>query len=207
MEKGNNEPKLKELFNYRNHFKEGEYSNIQFYKLFFNKPGNMYSWSYFIKREFIEINKLRFLPKINFEDIEFTTRAIFLSRKILYKDVALYNYLQRKGSILASAKAKKFHYDHIKIVNSLNNFYKNNLNQIDDLFLIELRKEFLRIFLDLSFYENKDIIKASKNIKKLDVEFYESYKWKAIILFMKNNVKLSISLIKIIRSMVIYIKK
>ncbi|WP_338359645.1 glycosyltransferase [Yeosuana marina] len=206
VEKENKEAKLKELFNYRSHFREGEYRNIEFYKLFFNRPGTMYAWSYFIKREFIETNKLRFLPKIYFEDIEFTTRAIFLSNKILYKNVTLYNYLQRKGSILASLKTKYFYNDHIEIIKSLIYFYKNRLTKIDDLFITEIRKEFLRIFLDLSYYENKDILNASKSIRQLNVEFYESYKWKVIILFMKNNVKTSVSIIKITRKIIVYFK-
>lgn len=199
VENGYLNSKLEKGNNYRKYFYEGCYNNIDFYKKFSRNHGLMYAWGYFIKLEFILKNKLYFLSGIHYEDIEFTTKAIFLANNISIKKIALYNYLQRQGSILASAKPKKFHYDHAKITSSLNDFYTQNSEIISPLFKIEIRKSLLRTLLDLSYYKKKDIINFSKNLKEIRINNYESFVWNILIFMMQRNILLSVSLIKSIR--------
>ena len=151
-------------------------------------------WTYLIKKEFIKKNKLTFLPCVNFQDIEFTTKALFLAKTVSLKKITAINYVQRKGSALNDKKRKYFHYHHLKITESFIKFYKENRN-IDSRFINEIKHSFLRSILDASYYDYKDILKFNQKLKK-------------VILFGKsiNNKKLNffLSLLKFSSLVVIY---
>lgn len=129
--------------------------------------GSAYVWAYLIRTDFIRNNELTFYSNIRYEDIEFTTKALFLAKKVLYVNVVMYYYLQRKGSILGSVKPQYFHYDHLKIAESFQNFYQKN--QIDSSFVQEIKISILRAFLDISYYKKRDVAlfktKYSNNFK------------------------------------------
>lgn len=65
------------------------------------------AWTAIYRRGFIERYGLRFYEGIMHEDQEFTPRAHFLARRIAFEDVAVYNYYQRKDSIVQRSDPKK----------------------------------------------------------------------------------------------------
>lgn len=65
------------------------------------------AWTAIYRRGFIERYGLQFMEGVVHEDQEFTPRAYFLSRRIAFEDVAVYNYYQREESITNRKDPKK----------------------------------------------------------------------------------------------------
>lgn len=74
---------------------------------------------------FLNKNKLRFMPNVFIEDIEFNTRAVYKCDRIMATDLVIAHFLQRKGSITRTknfSKSKKMIYDIFIVLNSINEF-------------------------------------------------------------------------------------
>jgi len=65
------------------------------------------AWAAIYRRGFIERYGLQFMEGVVHEDQEFTPRAYFLSRRIAFEDVSVYNYYQRDESITNRKDPKK----------------------------------------------------------------------------------------------------
>lgn len=72
-----------------------------------NIPMPIMPWCTIYRRHFLLNNDLTFVEGVFHEDQEFSTRAYFLSHRIAYSALPVYNYLQRKGSIMKSVNPKK----------------------------------------------------------------------------------------------------
>lgn len=62
--------------------------------------GKMAVWNKIYKKSIIIDNKIEFRSKIWYEDLDFTMKVYFSSKKISYVDKHLYNYLLREGSTM-----------------------------------------------------------------------------------------------------------
>lgn len=80
------------------------------------------AWAAVYRRSFLVENNLAFYEGILHEDEEFTPRAYFLAKKIMYSHQHVYYYRQREGSIMKSARNAKRAVDFLKIADSLYDF-------------------------------------------------------------------------------------
>ena len=62
--------------------------------------GKMAVWNKLYKRKILIDNKIKFRSKVWYEDLDFTMKVYFSSKKISYVDNHLYNYLLREGSTM-----------------------------------------------------------------------------------------------------------
>jgi glycosyltransferase involved in cell wall biosynthesis len=79
---------------------------------------------------FLNEHKLRFMPDVYIEDIEFNSRAVFLSKRIMAIETIIAHFLQREGSITRTRnfeKKEKMIYDVFTVLSSINNFTENNV--------------------------------------------------------------------------------
>lgn len=74
---------------------------------------------------FLNNNNLRFMPSVYIEDIEFNSRAVFLSNRVLAINTIIAHFLQREGSITRTknfAKKEKMIFDIFTVLKSINDF-------------------------------------------------------------------------------------
>lgn len=65
----------------------------------------MSPWAAIYRRDFLMENGLRYMEGILHEDEEFSPRAQFLAKRIAHLPDVVYNYFQRSGSIMKSARS------------------------------------------------------------------------------------------------------
>lgn len=87
------------------------------------------AWAAIYSREYLLTNKLHFYEGILHEDEEFTPRAYFLTKRIMYSHWHIYYYRQREGSIMKSERHIKRAVDYLKIADSLYDFTVKNTIQ------------------------------------------------------------------------------
>lgn len=64
-------------------------------------------WNKIYKKNIIVDNKIQFRSKVWYEDLDFTMKVYFSSKKISYVDKPLYNYLLREGSTMNNNNIKR----------------------------------------------------------------------------------------------------
>lgn len=69
--------------------------------------GKMAVWNKIYKKNIIVDNKIQFRSKVWYEDLDFTMKVFFSSKKISYIDNPLYNYLLREGSTMNNNNIKR----------------------------------------------------------------------------------------------------
>ena len=69
--------------------------------------GKMAVWNKIYKKNIIVDNKIQFRSKVWYEDLDFTMKVFFSSKKISYIDKHLYNYLLREGSTMNNNNIKR----------------------------------------------------------------------------------------------------
>ena len=69
--------------------------------------GKMAVWNKIYKKNIIVDNKIQFRSKVWYEDLDFTMKVYFSSKKISYVDKLLYNYLLREGSTMNNNNIKR----------------------------------------------------------------------------------------------------
>ncbi len=84
------------------------------------------AWAAVYRSEFLLKNRLCFYEGILHEDEEFTPRAYFLTKRIMYSHCHIYYYRQREGSIMKSDRDAKRAIDYLKIADSLYDFAVTN---------------------------------------------------------------------------------
>lgn len=90
---------------------------------FVSKTGFVMSpWAAIYRREFLLEQDLKFMEGILHEDEEFSPRAQFLARRIAHLPDIVYNYFQRSGSIMKSARSSMRVKSFLAISDSLNEF-------------------------------------------------------------------------------------
>ena len=98
--------------------------------------GKMAVWNKLYKREIIVNNKIDFRSKVWYEDLDFTMKVYFSSKKVSYVDKNLYNYVLRKESTMNNNNIKR-NLELIQSFESLidfcnkNNIYKENKDKIE----------------------------------------------------------------------------
>ena len=108
-----------------------------------NVPMPVMPWCAIYDRHFLLRNSILFIEGVLHEDQDFSARTYFLSSRISYIGLPVYNYLQRHGSIMKSVNPKKIR-DLITICNRLWNFaIKNTENNSDIRYFFINRISFL----------------------------------------------------------------
>ncbi|NNE31023.1 MAG: glycosyltransferase [Winogradskyella sp.] len=78
-------------------------------------------WWYFIKRQFIETNALKFTKNEYNADVVFTLKALLNAKQMVYLPKAIHRYVQTGGSLMRSkdliVKVKRIYYLHMMIMN------------------------------------------------------------------------------------------
>ncbi len=85
------------------------------------------AWAAIYRYQFLKQSNLRFYEGILHEDIEFTSRTYYMAKRICYKNRAIYNYFQRKGSIMKSNQREKRVISYLRICDSLYSFQQKNV--------------------------------------------------------------------------------
>ncbi|MDO5971132.1 glycosyltransferase [Flavivirga aquimarina] len=117
---------------------------------------------------FLNENNLRFMPNVYIEDIEFNTRAVFLSKKIIAIKDILAHFLQREGSITRTknfVKKEKMIFDIFTVLNSINSFTEKNVTK-ESIAYIPLKKRVSALIATMLLRVLKETktIKIKKNI-------------------------------------------
>jgi glycosyltransferase involved in cell wall biosynthesis len=79
---------------------------------------------------FLKEHKLQFMPNVFIEDIEFNTRALFLSQRIMATGTICAYFLERQGSITRTknyTKTTKMIYDIATVIKAINNFTEHTV--------------------------------------------------------------------------------
>lgn len=92
----------------------------------------MSPWAAIYRRCFLEDNSLRFMEGILHEDEEFAPRAQFLSKRIARTDTIVYNYFQRRGSIMKSSRSEERVASFLAICDSLYDFMQKHVKHDSD---------------------------------------------------------------------------
>lgn len=82
----------------------------------------MSPWAAIYRRDYLNENGLRYMEGILHEDEEFSPRAQFLAKRIAHLPDVVYNYFQRSGSIMKSARSALRVKSFLAISDSLNEF-------------------------------------------------------------------------------------
>lgn len=99
------------------------------------------AWCALYKREFLLNNKLFFMEGIIHEDQEFTPRAYYLAQRIMFKQIIVYNYVQREGSIMKNgSKKERRAKDLLKVADSLYTFTCNHLRVNSEAYDVMMNK-------------------------------------------------------------------
>jgi glycosyltransferase involved in cell wall biosynthesis len=82
---------------------------------------------FLFRRSLLIENKLRIYPRITHMDVEFMTRVMLCAKKVVFKEVIAYHYLQRLGSITkptTKTKLEKLNFDEVIIAKLIRNNIK-----------------------------------------------------------------------------------
>ncbi|GBU08598.1 hypothetical protein AwDysgo_19290 [Bacteroidales bacterium] len=141
-----------------------------------NKDFVVGAWAYLFRREFLIQNRLFFLPKVYFEDEEFTPRALYFAEKLMaLKAFSVYSYFIRENSI-TTLVSDEIIFDKLKVANSLVCFMKNNVDDDNE----NLKKVFYGRAIGILFSGIKLICKQKKGFFFLnkylqEASFYKLY--------------------------------
>lgn len=81
--------------------RDGSFSLEEYPELLFDIPA---AWNKLVRRSLFADNEIAFPPRLWFEDLCTMPKLYPHAKKIVHNKKALYNYVQRKGSIMNSAK-------------------------------------------------------------------------------------------------------
>lgn len=98
-------------------------------------------WTYIYNREFLLNNQLIFKEGIYHEDAEFTPRALMAANRTMFKDICVYFYIIRNGSIMRSKNIKKS-LDLIVIGKEIKKI-KDSVNENELLKALEARESYM----------------------------------------------------------------
>lgn len=124
-----------------------------------------FPWIYLYRRDLILKNKIKFSSGVCCNDIPFTSKAVYFSKKINYIEEPLYNYYRRKGSTTLNVNKNKVK-DRLKAYEILGNFIQQQgcWERYKDTFLIRLLA--FCYPLALRDYNNLKTTEKSKTLKK-----------------------------------------
>ena len=140
------------------------------------------AWCRIYNRELV-FNNCYFTPNIEFEDEEFSPRAIINAKRVQYIDISLYMYRRRNNSITTSVSNSKWYESYFIIINNLQKFaeeikekksYKFLINRVEEITLSILKNtiEYGTSKEEISYITNEiktkklySILLKSKNIK------------------------------------------
>ena len=118
------------------------------------------------KRNFLEENKLFFLPGVFHEDNEFMVKALFYAEKIVPIPYAPYKYLIRKTGSITSNKSLKHIDDLFIIIKSLQTFQKQTVKSKKEKLFIDFY-----IFLLLRKILKNKLYSEYKKINSINKDF------------------------------------
>lgn len=124
----------------------------------------------FFKKDLIKENNIKFSNEIQYgEDLEFGVKCFAKAKHIYVLNEPFYNYLERKGSAMESNVSLKSVTDHLKIAQSIIDFYTNN-----DL----LKASFFRfqlIYFVKSFFSRSLLLNNEINCHKILQDSYNDF--------------------------------
>ncbi|MFI1743929.1 glycosyltransferase [Thalassobellus sediminis] len=147
---------------------------------------------------FLNKNNLRFMEGVFIEDIEFNTRAVFLSKRIMAINTIMALFLQRKGSITRTKnfkKTEKMIFDIFTVLKSINEFTEQIVTE-KSIAYIPLKKRvsslistmLLRVLIETNNYKIKnEIFKTLKKEKLYPTQYKAETKGKQLFLSLANN--------------------
>lgn len=92
-----------------------------------------YVWNKIYKTDLIKTNNILFPTGIIFEDVLFSTKAIYFAKKIVSAINTKYHYIERQGSIINTTnKNAKRKQDHDFVYNEMQKFAKENNFQLPE---------------------------------------------------------------------------
>lgn len=86
-------------------------------------PKQCYVWRTIYRKQFLDENKLLFIPGIYFEDVPFTTECLLKAKDCIKTTLTFYIYRQRENSIVSSINLKKI-LDFNTVLSKLWDMYK-----------------------------------------------------------------------------------
>jgi len=109
-------------------------------------------WPALYRREYLLENELCFKEGIIHEDMEFTPRAYWLAKRIMYVNVNAYYYCQRKGSIMKSERSRQRSTDLLTVADSLYEFMVAHISRDDESYHTFCQKLFFCYTQSLAYY-------------------------------------------------------
>ena len=159
------------------------FENDEVYELIFNKkiPMIMTSWMKLYKKEIFE--SLRFDEGKLHEDEFIIHKTLNLCKRLIFCDLPLYNYLQRRGGIIKSSYSEK----RLQILEALENridFTKQNHPKYERDAIIQYMKMCMYCYYRVKFAKlDKTILNEVK--QKIDKYYKQGYSDRKIKLFYK----------------------
>ncbi|MDQ1095120.1 MULTISPECIES: glycosyltransferase [Chryseobacterium] len=118
------------------------YSGEVFFKEVFNT--SCMPWAFIFKRKILIDNNLDFHEGIYFEDIVFTPKLIYFSKRIKFFNVLAYNYVIHNNSTMRSSdKFVKRCLDSIIVVRELQNFSEKQNSKLLETYIEDFSSEIL----------------------------------------------------------------
>ena len=148
--------------------------------------------------DFLNKHKLRFLPRVFIEDIEFKSRAVFLCERIMAIDTIIAHFLQREGSITRTkdfAKKEKMIFDIFTVLSSINDLAEQKVTTTSSAY-IPVKKRvselvatmLLRVLKDTTSTKTKnEIISMLKEKNLYPTQFKPDTQEKRWFLYFANN--------------------
>ena len=124
-----------------------------------------FSWAYFYKKSFLKHYNIKFPEGYQFEDIPFTSKAIFYAKKMeVYDEKVLYHYRIHDKSFIQSTSKQKIK-DRFEAYSELQEFlvHQNVMEKYKPLFVIRLL-----VFCIYQSYEDYKRLSPSESDQELD---------------------------------------
>ena len=82
------------------------------------------AWNKLFLREFYMNSEIQFPVGYYYEDLGSSPKYLFAAKRITYVKEPFYNYVIREGSIMSAAKEEKNYHDRCKMIETVNDYYR-----------------------------------------------------------------------------------
>lgn len=130
-------------------------------------------WNKIYRKDYLLKNNAQFRLKVWYEDMDFTTKNVFNTKKISFLDEPLYYYLIRQGSTMNNKNLER-NMELISAFEELNKTYKNNKKVINKIEYLCIYNMYICGNTRLITSANK-LSDAKKYIKEFNNYIYETY--------------------------------
>jgi len=114
-------------------------------------------WSAIHRREFLINKDIKYIEGIKREDEDYTIRAYCSADRISYLNTIAYNYFQRTGSTMKSAKSVKTAYDLLAVADSLYKFANTLKRTHNNAYIVIMNKVSFAFSQSLAYFDKESI--------------------------------------------------